>query len=124
MSPSLRSSWGTYAQLEVYAVSRCACDGDLTFCVSACQSSLRGLSLNVNCSHGVYVGANALQLLKRRKITDYLRFTYAWTSLVQRTKEGSLVVAKPLTIVPNLLFTKLGPNPSRKLYEITTSQIA
>ena len=35
---SLRSGWGTYAQLEVYGVSRCVvCNGDFTVCVSVCQ---------------------------------------------------------------------------------------
>ena len=35
---SIRSDWGTWAQLEVHAVSRCAvCIGDFPCCVSVCQ---------------------------------------------------------------------------------------
>ena len=34
----LRSGWGTLAQLEAHAVSRCVvCSSDSTFCVSVCQ---------------------------------------------------------------------------------------
>ena len=43
----------------------------------------------------------------------------------KRTKEDSLGVAKPLppTLFFSFFVTKLGPSPSWKLYEISTSQI-
>ena len=79
---SLRSGWGTLAQLEVYAVSGCSVlNGDFTFCVSVCQlvlvcpgydRKLRTLS----------AGANDLYLLKRRKTTNHLLELSSESSLV------------------------------------------
>ena len=58
---SLRSGWGTLAQLEMHAVSRCVVsNGDFICCVSACQLALQvcpGYDLKLSTPS---VGANDL----------------------------------------------------------------
>ena len=60
---------------------------------------------------------NADRTLEKNRWQTNEKHNAPRTDALKRTKEALFIVLK-------LLFTKLGPSPSRKLYEMSVSQIA